>query len=508
MRQAALIFSLFSFLTAAAQEAPYRYADATQLWRHTGNAAALGLDSTANRGYALFNGEHHSGDYARVQEGTQTNQLRFQAERYQTVGRYLHAYGRFDFDYGRTKNRAWADVMRPYDANPFFSGSSIPGKYDFQDFDFTAALGTVELSGWRYGLRMDYKAGDLSRLRDPRPRLQLLDYKLSPAVVRTFGPHALGLSGSYRRRKEKFTGVKNMQSNATVKYYFMTGMEHAEGITSGYTSFWREWVDHRFGGELSYAYRSPAVHTLLFLHAERGEEYAYEQYKYEPGRYVDYQYGLSLLGRLYKGCMLHQIDLSATYRQAYADEYRQQLKQEKDASTGLTSYSYDRVLTFKKRYQVNVFHADLHYRAHFLSPTSAKQEKGYAGVRLSINDSHSKYLLPTSEQSHGGMLMMAEGGMQIARRLWADVEAGGFVSQDVSLSLSDPTTDYAVGVLLPDQDYYHANYWRGRLQLTYELPLTLRGTETRWFVRAYGDYLRANRGLDSQCVGLSVGIYN
>ena len=35
--------------------------------------------------------------------------------------------------------------MRPYNANPYFSGSSIPGKYDFQDFDFKAALG----SRWR-----------------------------------------------------------------------------------------------------------------------------------------------------------------------------------------------------------------------------------------------------------------------------------------------------------------------------------------------------------------------
>ena len=60
-----------------AQESKYRYDDATQLWRLTNNPAGLGIDSSRNRGYALFNLEHQDGSYARVQEGRQTNQLRF-----------------------------------------------------------------------------------------------------------------------------------------------------------------------------------------------------------------------------------------------------------------------------------------------------------------------------------------------------------------------------------------------------------------------------------------------
>ena len=499
------ITALTVCLTTQAQESQYRYDDATQLWRFTRNAAGLGLDSTRNRGYALFNAEHQSGDYARVQEGTQHNQLRFQAERYQTVGRYLHGYGRFDFDYGRTKNRAWADAMRPYNANPFFSGSAIPGKYDFQDFDFTAALGTVDFNGWRFGLRLDYKAGDLSRLRDPRPRLQLLDYRLTPAVTYTTGAHTLGLSAGYERRKEKFVGVKNEQSNAVITYYFMKGLDNVEAVTNGYESFWREWVDHRFGGELTYAYRTSAQHTQLSLSLERGEEYAYELYKYEPGRYVDYQYGLSLRNRFYEGSLIHQFDAALAYNQSYADEYRQQLHQEKDVQTGLTSFSYVRLFTLKKRYQANDFHADLRYRAHF---TDQHQEKAYAGVHMAIGDVRNKRLLPVSELSYGGTELMAEGGFQLGKSLWIDAEAGGFVSQDLHLSLADPTTDYAVGVLLPDMNYYAANYWRGRLQLTYQFPLKIKGMETLWFVRAYGDYLRSNRQMDARQVGISFGLFN
>ena len=54
---------------AFAQEGEYRYADATQLWRLTDNAAGFGLDASADRGYAEFEFEHREGDYRRVQEG-------------------------------------------------------------------------------------------------------------------------------------------------------------------------------------------------------------------------------------------------------------------------------------------------------------------------------------------------------------------------------------------------------------------------------------------------------
>ncbi len=505
MRRTILFISLITCLMASAQEGIYRYEDATQLWRLTNNAAALGLDSTRDRGYALFNGEHHSGDYARVQEGTQTNQLRFQTERYQTVGKYLHAYGRFDFDYGRTKNRAWSDVMRPYNANPFFPGSDIRGKYDFQDFDCTAAIGTSDFDGWRFGLKLDYKVGDLSRLRDPRPRLQLLDYKLTPAITYTTGRHTFALSGSYERRKEKFTGVRNEQENAIVKYYFMSGLEHADGKTNGYTSFWREWVDHRFAGELSYAFRSENLHSLLTLHMERGEEFAYEEYKYEPGRYVDYQYGMNLRNRLTTGKLLHQFDFAFGYEQAYADEYRQKLIQENDQSTGLSSFYYMNQITYKKRYQLKTWNLNLHYRAHLVSE---KEEKAYAGFTFSTNDVSQKYLLPTSRFGYSGTCLMAEGGLSLTKSLWIDIAASRFMAKQPTLELADPTTDYAQQVLIPDQQYYAADYWRGHLQVTYQFPLRIGGSNTLWFVRAYGDYLKTNNQLNGKTVGLSIGLFN
>ena len=55
--------------------------------------------------------------------------------------------------------------------------------------------------GFTGGVRLDYQVGDLSRLRDPRSRSELLDYKLTPSLTYTSGQHTLGISGHYRRRK-------------------------------------------------------------------------------------------------------------------------------------------------------------------------------------------------------------------------------------------------------------------------------------------------------------------
>ena len=96
------------------QEGYYRYEDARQLWRQTDNAAGLSLDTIRNRGYALFEFAHRDGDYRRVQEGGQSNQLTFKTERYQTIAGVLVGYGRFHFNMDHTKDRAWCDVMRPY----------------------------------------------------------------------------------------------------------------------------------------------------------------------------------------------------------------------------------------------------------------------------------------------------------------------------------------------------------------------------------------------------------
>ena len=512
------IISLVSLITlvsleTSAQESEYRYDDAMQLWQQTENAAGLGIEYSRNRGYAEFNVEHRDGDYHRVQEGGQRNQLKFTTERYQQISMLLVGYGRFQFDMDRTQDRAWCDVMRPYNSNPFFSGSSIMGKYDTQDFDLTAAISTIPipLSGksmdreMTFGVKLDYQVADLSRLRDPRSRSELLDYQMTPAVTYVFGRHTIGLNGHYHRRKEKMPGLVTVQDDPNLKYYLMSGMEQASGTLGGYKGYSREWVNHEFGAELNYGYQNGAINSLTSVSISRGAEDAWGQYKYEPGKYTSYKYKVMSHHRIKSSTLLHQLDLDMNLIQGYADEYRQQLILEKDAK-GYTSYHYETQIEYKKRYQVKTTDASIHYRCSWLDNSAIN---GYLGFRYSLQYVSDKHLLPLSDFQYNHFNIQVEGGTSFFnKRLWIDLSGTYHFADNVELNLADPTSDYAQQVWLPDQAYYKANYWQGHAEVKYTFPLTIKKQPTQWYAKAYGDFLKTNNQMDRKTIGIAIGIYN
>ena len=499
-------------------EPEYRYKNLTQLWHNTSNAAGLSLDDSSNRGFASIGFNHRGGDYHRVQEGGAMNNMQFFTERYQRLGRYLYSYGKVDFNLGRTKDRAFADQYRPYNSNPYQSGSAIAGSYDHQDFDMVASVGTTDFSGWRFGLQLNYQLGDLSRLRDPRSRSQLLDYRLTPSVSYTMGGHTLGLSGYYDRRKEKMGPLVTVQSDATLTYYLFSGMEYATGTIGGYSSFNREWVNHQVGAAMDYGYRSDSFHTLNSFGISRGEEYAYGTYKYEPGRYFTYLYNVQSQNRLLTGSVLHQVDVRMDWQQGYADEYRQQLIIKNDPQIGTTSYTYEKQLEFRKRYQVRTFDCAFRYRANFLNdaPSRLLQQataslKGYTGFSIDTHKASNRHLLPLSSSDFSRINFQLENGISLFKQhLTADLTLGYSVSTRADLQLADDSSILAQRVLLKDLPYYDANLLYGRLQVMYQFPLTIKRSRAMWFVKAFGDFTSANSAGHPNLynVGFSVGLFN
>ena len=499
-------------------EPEYRYKNLTQLWHNTSNAAGLSLDDSPNRGFASIGFNHRGGDYHRVQEGGAMNNMQFFTERYQRLGRYLYSYGKVDFNLGRTKDRAFADQYRPYNSNPYQSGSAIAGSYDHQDFDMVASVGTTDFSGWRFGLQLNYQLGDLSRLRDPRSRSQLLDYRLTLSVSYTMGGHTLGLSGYYDRRKEKMGSLVTVQSDATLTYYLFSGMEYATGTIGGYSSFNREWVNHQVGAAMDYGYRSDSFHTLNSFGISRGEEYAYGTYKYEPGRYFTYLYNVQSQNRLLTGSVLHQVDVRMDWQQGYADEYRQQLIIKNDPQIGTTSYTYEKQLEFRKRYQVRTFDCAFRYRANFLNdaPSRLLQQataslKGYTGFSIDTHKASNRHLLPLSSSDYSRINFQLENGISLFKQhLTADLTLGYSVSTRADLQLADDSSILAQRVLLKDLPYYDANLFHGRLQVMYQFPLTIKKSRAMWFVKAFGDFTSANSAGHPNLynVGFSVGLFN
>lgn len=488
-------------------EGEYRHDDLMQLWRHTANSAAMATDSARARGMVEMDLSRHEGSYHRVQEGSACNSLSFSTERYQAIGRYLYGYGHFEFNKGRIQDRAWSDVMRTYESNPFISGSSVPGRYDFQNFGFTARVGTIELSHWRLGLALDYNVGDLSRLRDPRSRNRLLDYKITPAVAYTLGAHTIGMSGYYNRRKEKMPSLTTVQDNPDLYYYQMSGLDAISGTVGGYNGFAREYVGHTFGAELAYGYQGGGFKSVNAISIARQEEGIYEQYKREPGRYYVYTYGLQSLNRIHGQHITHQIDLQAQYTQGYADEYRPQLVITTNPTTGFNSYRYDNLLTYRKRYQMEQYVYALHYRANL---RRAQAIKRYVGMTLLMQHTTQRHLLPSSSLERCTLWADAEYGQGLLKNnaLWITANLGYHVAQKANLALTNPETLYSREVLLADMTYYDANYARGSISIKYQWPMTIKGCRSLWYVKAYAETIRAQHSLNANTFGLTLGLFN
>lgn len=489
----------------------YEYADAAQLWRRTLNPAGLSRDTLIERGITYFDINQQDGTHYLVQDGDKQNRLIFTSERYQKIGKYLYGYGCFTFDMGRQFNRSWSDVLRSHHSNPYFSGSAIKGKYDFQNFDLTASLATVPLGRFTFGMRIDYTVGDLSRLKDPRSRTNLADYQLTPAVTYALDKHILGLSGYYHRRKEKIPSITTVQTDATLKYYVCTGMENAEGTTSGYSGFQREFVNHEFGGELSYQYKNEKWQSLTTLSLAKGKEDVWGAIKYTPGNYHTTTYGLLSMNRIAVGRLQHSFDLSATYQTGKANEYRQERVTTTDSSTGISSSYWNTLLIYYGRYTVDLMQADAHYRLSWMNPTAGEMTS-YAGIRLRFQSAEDQYNLPVSTLSVRSADVWIEGGYSFLRKdhrsLWIEAEVGYCTSLTADLALSDATTDYAVNVLIPDMTYYGASYAHGKLQVHYQHPVTIKKHTNVWFVKASAQYLKTNKSTDAKMFGLSIGIYH
>lgn len=499
-------------------ESEYMYDDMMQIWRNTENSSCLTIDSTRNRGYAEFNFFRREGSYHRVQEGSSMNQFAFFTERYQHIGKYLYGYGKFMFDEGSTKNRAWSDVMRTYESNPFISGSDVPGTYDHQDFDLKASVGTVDFAGWRFGLLLDYKVGDLSRLRDPRSRNRLLDYRLTPSFSYTSGRNTVGLAGYYNRRKEKMPALTTVQNNPNLYYYQMSGMETAVGSIGGYSGFQREYVNHAFGAELEYGYKGESLVSVNSVSIEKGTEYIYEQYRREPGLYSAFTYDFASQNRIVSEAAVHQIDVEAKWRQGYADEYRPQLVITTDKETGFNSYHYENLMTFKKRYQYEAIDLNLHYRLNFLSRENAgsgiesknNSIKSYVGVEAKMRNMQQKHLLPESSFDLKTVLLNAEYGQALLKdnRLWLTLDMGYHISSKTDMKLADENTQYAQHVLLEDMNFYSANAFRGKVSVKYQFPLSVKKTRNLFYVKAFAETIQAQRSLNATNIGFALGITN
>ncbi len=479
------------------------------LWQHTMNPAGMARDSVSERGMAYADFNHNEGTHYLVQNGDRNNNLSFYADAFKRLSKYVLGYGSVSFGMGRMFNRGWSDVIRTYHSDPYVSGSSVTGSYDRQDVELTAAISSVDFNGLTYGFRLDYSVGDLSRLRDPRSRVNLAEYRITPAVTYKKSDVVMGVSAHYKRRKEKLDSYKVVNTDADYVFYTFTGLENATSVTGGYTGYQREYVDHELGAELTFSFSHGGSRSLSSLTYNKAVEDIFGIYKYMPGKYSRKEVAFQTCNVFSQSNgVSHKIDFRFAFRPSYGDEYRQSMKYETDAQTGITSRWWETTLETKKRYEMTDYVADLHYR---MAWTMDGKVKSYAGAHLGYNYNREEYHLPESSLEVAGVDVLVEGGTSLfskkQRALWVEGVFGYHVSAKSNLQLNDETTDYAVNVLVPDMTFWSASFLQGKASVSYQFPMTIKDVCREYFVKAYGHVISTDKDTNAFGGGVSFGVF-
>lgn len=507
--------ALLPFGVVAQDASHYQYQRATTLWHNDAIPAGISRDSLRSVGRSLLSGVWRGGSYHHIQEGSREFGGAFFTEQWRPIGLHLYGYGRVSLGTGRIHNRAFADEYRPIFSNPYITGSSIPGKYESQDFDLAARLASRETKGWTFGLGLDYNLGDFSRLKDPRSRINLLDYKFTPsATYRISNNHIIGLGLGYQRRKEKLPSLSTVQDDPNIAYFLMKGLNEGTRTIGGYKGFSRQWVDHRFLANMAYEYTRARFRSMVTLGIVTGREVVSEDKMYQPGKYFTSEYTLRWQMLKQQAKHSHMLLLDVKYTLGSADEYLSQLVTTTDPITKINSSRWDIILIYPKRFQQTIFDAHVDY-TYSWDDHEVGRRKAYLGLSNRLFSGEQKYNLPYKRMLTGRMTHAISGGThfkQGSKGIWTVDGAIGY-SYSIGNRLNNifiGTNTYTDQVLLPLYRHLSQDYAQGKLSVEYQHRLNLGGIERACFIRLAGGLIRTTTSspeIRSQ-LSLSIGLYH
>jgi len=494
-------------------------------WLLTNNAAGLGLSTVSVHGVTQLGYHVSTGDLHRAQEGNGISGLNFYSERYDNISKNWTVWGSFNFDMNREKNRAWSDVINTYNNNPYIYGSSVKGDYDKQMFDFKVNLSSRPVGRMTYGVGVDYKVGDFSRLRDPRTRVFLADYAILPGVtVQLNEKNYLGINLSARYEKEKTQGITTVQNDPNLKYYTFFGIENANAIIGGYKGFQRQFVSMYYAGDIQYQLKTAKTQFLLSAGARYQMQDILEDIKQTPGTFESLTFNANAALTSKLGNLLLNVQASATMKQGSADENIQELISINNPVTGVNSKEWVTLFTYDNQYLNNTYESSL--KIDLRDINAAQNDYSWLiGLQAGANGFDNTYQLPFSNMQANRANAGVYGHVRLlninSHRIVFDVNALYDTKIHSNLTLQDGATDapmidastYKNGtfdvvnnVIIPDFAYYNADMMKFKVESTYSFPLNFKKLKMIGFAKAQFHHA-SNKNLGSWSGGqVSIGI--
>ena len=446
------------------------------IWLRSSNPSSIGVMDMPDVGAVRFTGTHLSGKLHRAMDTAVKNGWGFGADSYKAL-RHLNLWGDFSFRNNRHTGRKWSDNFNPYNGNPYQAGSNVKGDYIEQTFDFGVRISSKRLFDrlW-FGLGFDYSLGDLSRINDPRSRVQFADMSLTPGlIVEVARQHRLGFHFNYRYRKEK--NNKYVTKSDLYNEFFIYRQEGL-GVYSKILSnrFERRVKGQWFGGGLQYEFGKTDFSLLAELLYNRHSDSIEDLIQESPGNWAAHEAALDLTARWKDTHSTQTILLHGAAELGSAQKYFQEMKKEAIPGTDDYRFFYETVL------EVKAFTQDKAGASLSYEYLRRKNADALWWIRPGITWSylHDRYsfYVPASDRECSSLQFSIDGVLRLLsknrHRLYAGLSLGYLLNLSASLFLSPDINDPLIAdeVIRPDYSWYTSDVARIALDLRYIFPVS------------------------------------
>ena len=446
-------------------------------WLGSDNPTSIGVKTMPDIGKAQFAGDLMAGNLHRSMESSRMQSWGFGADSYRSL-RHLNLWGDFSFMNRFHSDRQWSDNVDPYNGNPYQVGSKLKGDYTEQSFDFDVKLASHRIADrWHFGLGMKYEVGDLSRLNDPRSRVQFADMSVYPGMaVQLAAHHRLGVNLNYRYRKEKNNKYVSKSAGGNE---FMLYRQEGLGVYSNVLSnhFERRVKGHWYGGALQYEYVQDGF--SLFSHAryQKRSDTLEDLMKECPGDYSEHLADLQVKARWQNRNTLQTASLQLDGSLGTSYKNFQELHSEEDED-GYSHSEYRTLYTAKAytHHQLTVG-ADYHYYR-----LGSSGYRWFAGSKIGFWNLADRYAfyVPASKMDVSTLSMTLEGGLCLLtkgrHRLYTEAVLAYHLSVVGQLSASPDLDKKELweGIHVSDFEVLSSDVLETGLKLKYFFPLTLK----------------------------------
>ena len=262
------------------------YLDSMQ-WLSTNNAAAIGIERPEKFGIVSAVYQIEEGDFKKAEEAPKNNNLNLRSYGYAST-QNLHLFGLFSYSQDAQYQRRWMDETGYLEGNPLLTGSDIPGDYTQQLFNSEVTVASKQLFNlfWS-GINLKYTNGDLSRTRDPRSRVQLLDLQLYPSLIfKLSKKNLIGINLFYKYTKEKQLSLVSKEENFDkYTYYLLKGL--VDYSTTSILGFSRNTYSNTYGLETQFSHSSSKYDWKFIVGWNKRFDVMNEALKYIPGDYSE-----------------------------------------------------------------------------------------------------------------------------------------------------------------------------------------------------------------------------